>query len=59
VYGEMPLTLAVADVNKFKAMCFFNLEKWREAVTFFEATIHIRTVLLVHLKAWPRREMLD
>jgi hypothetical protein len=48
VYGEM--TLAVADVYKFKAMCFFGLEKWREAVTFFEATIHIRTVLRVRLQ---------
>jgi tetratricopeptide (TPR) repeat protein len=44
VYGEM--TLQVADVYKFKADCFFNLRKWREAVTFYEATIHIRTVLL-------------
>jgi tetratricopeptide (TPR) repeat protein len=44
VYGEM--TLQVADVYEKKAMCFFELEKWREAVTFFEATIHIRTVLL-------------
>jgi tetratricopeptide (TPR) repeat protein len=55
VYGEM--TLKVADVYKFKAMCFFNLRKWREAVTFYEATIHIRTVLgaddasLIKLKA--------
>jgi tetratricopeptide (TPR) repeat protein len=44
VYGEM--TLQVADVYEFKALCFFKLEKWREAVTFNEATIHIRTVLL-------------
>jgi tetratricopeptide (TPR) repeat protein len=44
VYGEM--TLQVADVYEFKAACFFNLQKWREAVTFYEATIHIRTVLL-------------
>jgi tetratricopeptide (TPR) repeat protein len=44
VYGEM--TLKVADVYASKAFCFFELEKWREAVTFFEATIHIRTVLL-------------
>jgi tetratricopeptide (TPR) repeat protein len=43
VHGEM--TLKVADVYEFKAACFFNLQKWREAVTFFEATIHIRTVL--------------
>jgi tetratricopeptide (TPR) repeat protein len=54
VYGEM--TLQVADVYKFKAMCFFELQKWREAVTFSEATLHIRTVLgaddasLVNLK---------
>jgi tetratricopeptide (TPR) repeat protein len=44
VYGEM--TLQVADVYRNMAACFFELEKWREAVTFFEATIHIRTVLL-------------
>jgi hypothetical protein len=44
VYGEM--TLKVADIYEFKAVCFFNLQKWREAVTFYEATIHIRTVLL-------------
>jgi tetratricopeptide (TPR) repeat protein len=44
VYGEM--TLQVADVYESKASCFVNLRKWREAVTFFEATIHIRTVLL-------------
>jgi tetratricopeptide (TPR) repeat protein len=44
VYGEM--TLKVADVYEIKAGCFFELEKWREAVTFYEATIHIRTVLL-------------
>jgi tetratricopeptide (TPR) repeat protein len=44
VYGEM--TLQVANVYEFKAFCFFNLQKWREAVTFYEATIHIRTVLL-------------
>jgi tetratricopeptide (TPR) repeat protein len=44
VYGEM--TLQVADVYQNKAVCFFKLQKWREAVTFFEATIHIRTVLL-------------
>ncbi len=43
VYGEM--TLQVADVYESKANCFFNLRKWREAVTFYEATIHIRTVL--------------
>ncbi len=55
VYGEM--TLRVADVYQDKAGCFFELEKWREAVTFYEATIHIRTVLgaddasLVDLKA--------
>jgi tetratricopeptide (TPR) repeat protein len=57
MYGEM--TLQVAGVYESKAKCFFNLQKWREAVTFFEATIHIRTVLLgaddaslVDLKAW-------
>ena len=56
VYGEM--TLQVADVYQDKAVCFFKLEKWREAVTFIEATIHIRTVLgaddaeLVDLKAF-------
>jgi tetratricopeptide (TPR) repeat protein len=44
VFGEM--TLKVADVYQNKAICFFNLQKWREAVTFYEATIHIRTVLL-------------
>jgi tetratricopeptide (TPR) repeat protein len=44
VYGEM--TLQVADVYQCKAGCFFMLQKWREAVTFCEATIHIRTVLL-------------
>jgi tetratricopeptide (TPR) repeat protein len=44
VYGEM--TLNVADVYECKAICLVNLRKWREAVTFFEATIHIRTVLL-------------
>jgi tetratricopeptide (TPR) repeat protein len=56
VYGEM--TLKVANVYQDKAICFFYLRKWREAVTFFEATIHIRTVLfgaddagLVNLKA--------
>jgi tetratricopeptide (TPR) repeat protein len=43
VHGEM--TLNVADVYQSKAACFFNLRKWREAVTFYEATIHIRTVL--------------
>jgi tetratricopeptide (TPR) repeat protein len=55
VYGEM--TLEVADVYQSMAICFFNLRKWREAVTYYEATIHIRTVLgtddarLVDLKA--------
>jgi tetratricopeptide (TPR) repeat protein len=44
VFGEM--TLKVANVYQAKAACFFELQKWREAVTFFEATIHIRTVLL-------------
>jgi tetratricopeptide (TPR) repeat protein len=44
VYGEM--TLKVANVYQDKALCFFELQKWREAVTFYEATIHIRTVLL-------------
>jgi tetratricopeptide (TPR) repeat protein len=43
VYGEM--SLKVADVYQNKAMCLFRLRKWREAVTFVEATIHIRTVL--------------
>jgi tetratricopeptide (TPR) repeat protein len=32
VFGEM--TLQVADVYQDKAYCFFNLRKWREAVTF-------------------------
>ncbi len=50
VYGEM--TLQVADVYQNKAMCFFELEKWRETVTFYEATIHIRTVLLGANDAW-------
>jgi tetratricopeptide (TPR) repeat protein len=55
VFGEM--TLKVANVYEKKAGCFFNLRQWREAVTFFEATVHIRTVLgaddasLVNLKA--------
>jgi tetratricopeptide (TPR) repeat protein len=55
VFGEM--TLQVAAVYERKAICFFNLQNWREAVTFFEATIHIRTALgadgasLVMLKA--------
>jgi tetratricopeptide (TPR) repeat protein len=55
VYGEM--SVKVADFYECKAYCFFNLRKLREAVTFFEATIHIRTVLgaddvsLVDLKA--------
>jgi tetratricopeptide (TPR) repeat protein len=55
VYGEM--SLKVAKFYENKAVCFFNLQKWREAVTFYEATIHIRTVLgaddalLVKLKA--------
>jgi tetratricopeptide (TPR) repeat protein len=44
VFGEM--SLKVANVYECKAMCFFNLQKWREAVTFYEAAIHIRTVLL-------------
>jgi tetratricopeptide (TPR) repeat protein len=44
VFGEM--TLLVADVYHNKAVCFFGLRKWREAVTFNEAAIHIRTVLL-------------
>jgi tetratricopeptide (TPR) repeat protein len=46
VYGEM--TLKVADVYQSKAMCYFELRDWREAVTFYEATIHIRTVLGAH-----------
>jgi tetratricopeptide (TPR) repeat protein len=50
VYGEM--SLKVADVYESKAFCFFTLEKWCEAVTFFEATIHIRTVLLGADDAW-------
>jgi tetratricopeptide (TPR) repeat protein len=55
VFGEM--TLKVASVYLNMAICFFNLRKWREAVTYYEATIHIRTVLgaddasLVDLKA--------
>jgi tetratricopeptide (TPR) repeat protein len=55
VYGEM--TLQVAEVYEGKAMCFYRLRKWREAVTFYEATIQIRTALgadgasLVMLKA--------
>jgi tetratricopeptide (TPR) repeat protein len=44
VFGEM--TLKVANVYQDKAICFFDLRQWREAVTFYEATIHIRTVLL-------------
>jgi tetratricopeptide (TPR) repeat protein len=43
VFGEM--SPQVADVYQSMAECFSNLRKWREAVTFFEATIHIRTVL--------------
>jgi tetratricopeptide (TPR) repeat protein len=43
VHGEM--TLKVADVYHNMAFCFFELRKLREAVTFYEATIHIRTVL--------------
>ncbi len=43
VHGEM--TLQVADVYGNKATCFLNLRKWREAVTFYEAEIQIRTVL--------------
>jgi tetratricopeptide (TPR) repeat protein len=56
VHGEM--TLQVANVYEFKAICLVNLQKWREAMTFFEATIHIRTVLgaddarLVEVKAF-------
>jgi tetratricopeptide (TPR) repeat protein len=55
VYGEM--TLQVAAVYQNKAVCNFGLQKYREAVTFYEATIHIRTVLgaedadLVEVKA--------
>jgi tetratricopeptide (TPR) repeat protein len=55
VYGEM--TLKVADVYEELALCNVGLQKWREAVMFYEATIHIRTVLgaddasLVKLKA--------
>jgi tetratricopeptide (TPR) repeat protein len=44
VYGEM--SIKVADVYQNKAVCNFGLQKYREAVTFYEATIHIRTVLL-------------
>jgi tetratricopeptide (TPR) repeat protein len=43
VFGEM--TLKVADVYQAKANCFSRLRQWREAVTFYEAAIHIRTVL--------------
>jgi tetratricopeptide (TPR) repeat protein len=43
LYGEM--TPQVAEVYQNMAMCFFELRRWREAVTFFEATIHICTVL--------------
>jgi tetratricopeptide (TPR) repeat protein len=43
LYGEM--TPQVAEVYQNMAMCSFELRKWREAVTFFEATIHICTVL--------------
>jgi tetratricopeptide (TPR) repeat protein len=43
VYGEM--SQQVADVYQNMAECFFELRKWREAVTYFGATIHIRTVL--------------
>jgi len=43
VYGEM--SLEVAEVYQNKAACFFELRKGREAVTYYEATIHIRTVL--------------
>jgi tetratricopeptide (TPR) repeat protein len=55
VFGEM--TLKVADVYEKIALCNGGLQNWREAVTFFEATLHIRTVLgaddasLVELKA--------
>ncbi len=55
VYGEM--TPQIAHLYQGKAECFFKLRNWREAVTFFEAAIHIRTVLgadnasLVKLKA--------
>jgi tetratricopeptide (TPR) repeat protein len=55
IFGEM--TFKVANVYECKAECFFELRKWREAVTFYEATIQIRTVLgadnasLVKLKA--------
>jgi tetratricopeptide (TPR) repeat protein len=44
VFGEM--SLLVADVYQNMAECFAKLRQWREAVTYFEATIHIRTVLL-------------
>jgi tetratricopeptide (TPR) repeat protein len=56
VFGEM--TLKVAMVYQEKAACNVGLQKYREAVTFYEATIHIRTVLgaddalLVDLKAF-------
>ncbi len=56
VFGEM--TLHISYLYNHMAFCFLNLRKWREAVTFYEATIHIRTVLfgaddasLVNLKA--------
>jgi tetratricopeptide (TPR) repeat protein len=44
VFGEM--TLKVEEVYQSKALCFFHLRMYREAVTFLEATIHIRSVLL-------------
>jgi tetratricopeptide (TPR) repeat protein len=54
VFGEM--TLKVADVYQNMAKCFFNQQRYREAVTYFEAAIHIRTLgaddaSLVELKA--------
>jgi tetratricopeptide (TPR) repeat protein len=43
VYGEM--SLKVADVYFNMALCFQELRNYREAVTYFEATVHISTVL--------------
>jgi tetratricopeptide (TPR) repeat protein len=44
VFGEM--SLQVAEVYQNMASCFFNQQRYREAVTFYEAAIHICTVLL-------------
>jgi hypothetical protein len=40
------MTLKVADTYHCMGACYLALKKGREAVTFFEATVHIRTVLL-------------